>query len=214
MRNTKIYLVRGCYGDWNNVYIGKTINKSRKNDHKRKYGSGIDFEILEEVKGTNKKLWKPRETYWINYYNSLGFIVLNKQLKGGSGVEFHTLETKQKISKWRKQNRVRVRKDVEDKKEEIIKLYLEGLGPHNLGKKYNCHPDVIKRILKENNIKSRTPSQSQKCRKGEKRRKDLWSRIDKIKLLYSQGKNYTELGKIFNTSDVQIKLMLKKENMI
>ena len=103
-----------------------------------------------------------------------------------------------------------MRKDIENKKEEIINLYLEGMGPHNLGKKFQCHPDVIKRILRENGIKFRTPSQSQKCRKGEIRRKDLWDRIDEIKLLYSQGKNYTELGKMFNTSDVQIKLMLKK----
>jgi hypothetical protein len=43
---------------------------------------------------------------------------------------------------------------------------------------------------------------------------DLWDRISEIKLLYLEGKNYTELGKIFNTSDVQIKLMLKKENII
>ena len=215
MKSTKIYLVRGCYGDWNNVYIGKTINKkSRKNDHKRKYGDGIEYNILETIQGTNKKLWKPRETYWINYYKNLGFIVLNSQMKGGSGVEYHSTETKQKISLWRKQNRIRVRKDVEIKKEEIIKLYLEGFGPHNLGKKFQCHPDVIKRILRENNIKFRNPSQSQKCRKGEIRRKDLWGSINEIKLLYSQGKTYTELGKIFNTSDVQIKLMLKKENII
>jgi hypothetical protein len=43
-KNTKIYLVTYCYNDYNKVYIGKTINdKSRKNDHKRKYGNEIDF---------------------------------------------------------------------------------------------------------------------------------------------------------------------------
>lgn len=47
-----------------------------------------------------------------------------------------------------------------------------------------------------------------------KRIEDIWSRIDEIKLLYLQGKNYTELGKIFNTSDVQIKNMLKKEDLL
>jgi Mor family transcriptional regulator len=212
MKTTKIYIVKGCYNDWNKVYIGKTINKSRKNDHKRKYGYDIDYEILEEINGVDKKLWKPQETYWINYYINLGFEVLNKQLKGGSGVEFHSLETKQKISQWVKQNRIRVRKDIESKKDEIIKLYLDGLGPHNLGKKFQCHPDVIKRILRESNTQFRTPSESQKCRKGEKRRKDIWDRIAEIKLLYLKGKNYTELGKTFNTSDVQIKNMLKKEN--
>ncbi|MBC8303786.1 MAG: hypothetical protein H8E55_49505 [Pelagibacterales bacterium] len=210
MKNTKIYLVKGCYGDWNKVYIGKTINKSRKNDHKRKYGYGIEYEILEEIKGTCRQLWQPREAYWINYYINLDFEVLNKQLKGGSGVEFHNQETKQKISQWRRQNRIRVRRDVESKKEEIIKLYLEGLGPHNLAKEYNCHSDVIKRILKENNIPFRTRSESQKNRKGEKRRTDLWDNIENIVSLFGSGKSYTYIGKIYNTSDVQIKIMINK----
>jgi hypothetical protein len=211
VRNTKIYLVRGCYGNWNNVYIGKTINKSRENDHKRKYGKDIDFEILEEIKGTDKKLWIPRETYWIQYYNDLGFIVLNKQNKGGSGVEYHTKETIIKIKEWRKENKHRLRKDIENKKEEIIQLYQEGKGPHILGKHFNCHPDVIKRILKENNIIFRTPSESQQCRKGEIRRKDLYDRLPEIKSLYLSGKSYEFLGRMFNTSGVQIKNIIKKK---
>lgn len=214
VRNTKIYLVRNCYGDGNKIYIGKTINKSRKNDHRRKYGYDINFDILEEIEGTDKNLWKPRETYWIQYYVNLGFEVLNKQLKGGSGVEFHTNETKDKIKKWNQENRPRVRKDIEREKENIIEKYKSGDGAHIISSYYNCHPDVIKRILKENGVKFRTPSESQKCRKGEKRRKDIWDRIDEIKLLYLEGKTFTELGKIYSTSDVQIKLMLKKENML
>ena len=209
IKNTKIYLVINCYNDYNKVYIGKTINKSRKNDHKRKYGPNIIFEILEEIKGTNKNLWKPRESYWIQHYLNSGFEVLNKQLKGGSGVEYHSEETKNKIKEWRKQNHIRVRKDIEDKKHDIIKQYISGSGAHIISSQYGCHPDVIKRILRENNISFRTPSESQKCRKGEKRRKDLYDRISEIKLLHSHGKTYTELGKMFNTSGVQIKLMLK-----
>tara|TARA_R110001592_G_scaffold39983_2_gene131457 strand:- start:7 stop:642 length:636 start_codon:yes stop_codon:yes gene_type:complete len=209
-KDTKIYLVSNCYGDINKVYVGKTINSSRKNDHKRKYGYNIKFKILEEIKGTNKELWKPRESYWIQHYTNLGYEVLNKQKSGGSGVEYHSIETKSKIKKWRKENRVRIRKDVEEQKDLIIEKYKSGSGPHVLGREFNCHPDVIKRILRENNIEFRSPSESQKCRKGERRRKDLWGRIDEIKLLYSQGKNYTELGRIFNTSDVQIKNMLNK----
>lgn len=209
IKNTKIYLVINCYNDYNKVYIGKTINKSRKNDHKRKYGPNIIFKILEEIKGTNKNLWKPRESYWIQHYLNSGFEVLNKQLKGGSGVEYHSEETKNKIKEWKKQNRIRVRKDIEDKKHDIIKQYISGSGAHIISSQYGCHPDVIKRILRENNVSFRTPSESQKCRKGEKRRKDLYDRISEIKLLYSHGKTYTELGKIFNTSGVQIRLMLK-----
>lgn len=214
VRNTKIYLVRNCYGDCNKLYIGKTINKSRKNDHKRKYGYDIDFDILEEIEGTDKNLWKPRETYWIQYYVNLGFEVLNKQLKGGSGVEYHTTETKDKIKKWNQENRPRVRKDIECEKENIIKQYKSGDGVHIISSQYGCHPDVIKRILRESNIPFRTPSESQKCRKGEKRRKDIWDRIGEIKLLYLEGKNFDELGKIYNTSGVQIKSMLKKENVL
>jgi hypothetical protein len=210
LRNTKIYLIRGCYGDWNNVYIGKTINKSRKNDHKRKYGKDINFEILEEVEGINKEFWKPRESYWIKYYQDLGFVVLNKQLKGGSGVECHIQETKNKIKRWNLENRHRVRKDIECEKLDIIKQYKSGDGVHIISSQYGCHPDVIKRILRENEISFRTPSESQKCRKGEKRRKDLYDNIEKIKTLHNSGKTYEEIGRMFNTSGVQIKLILKK----
>jgi hypothetical protein len=214
LRNTKIYLVSGCYGDWNNVYIGKTINESRKNDHKRKYGKDIDFGILEEIEGTNKNLWKPRESYWIKYYQDLGFIVLNKQLKGGSGVEYHTNGSKNKIKQWNQKNRPRVRKDIEDKKLNIIEQYKSGDGVHVISSQYGCHPDVIKRILRENNIPFRTPSESQKCRKGEIRRKDLWDNQEKIVNLYLSGNSFEKIGKLFNTSGVQIKLILKQKNIL
>jgi hypothetical protein len=211
-KNTKIYLVTYCYNDYNKVYIGKTINdKSRKNDHKRKYGNEIDFDILEEIEGTSKSLWEPRESYWIQYYLDIGFEVLNKQLHGGSGVDYHTEEAIAKIKEWNKNNRPRLRRDIESQKDDIITQYLNGDGVHVIGSKYKCHSDVIKRILRENNVSFRTPSESQKCRKGEIRRKDLWDRINEIELLYSQGKTYTELGKLYNTSDVQIKLMLKNK---
>tara|TARA_B110000046_G_C12929197_1_gene370696 strand:+ start:260 stop:907 length:648 start_codon:yes stop_codon:yes gene_type:complete len=210
MRNTKIYLVSNCYGDPKKVYIGKTVNSSRKGDHRRKYGKEIDFIILEEIEGTDKNLWKPRETYWIKKYIDLGYNLQNKQKLGGSGVDYHSPQTIQKLKDWRKNNRFRLRQDIEDKKHQIIEEYNKGTGPHNLGKKYECHPDVIKRILKEGNITLRTRSESQKCRKGEIRRKDLYVRLSEIELLYSQGMNYTQLGKMFNTSDVQIKNLLTK----
>jgi hypothetical protein len=214
LRNTKIYLVSGCYGDCKSVYIGKTINKSRKNDHKRKYGYDIEFKILEEIEGTNKNLWKPRESYWIQHYINLGFKVLNKQLKGGSGVEYHTEETKNKIKQWKKENRVRVRKDIEDKKLDIIEQYKSGDGVHIISSQYGCHPDVIKRILRESNTPFRTPSESQKCRKGEIRRKDLWDNQEKIVNLYLSGNSFEKIGKLFNTSGVQIKLILKQKNIL
>lgn len=216
IRNTKIYLVTNCYGDINKIYIGKTINNSRKNDHKRKYGLDIGFYILEEIKGINRDLWKPRESYWIKYYINLGFNLQNKQLKGGSGVEYHTEDVKNKIKRKKKLNRVRVRKDIEEKKLDIIKQYKEGDGVHIISYKYKCHPDVIKRILRESKIKLRNASESQKSRKDvkEPKRKDLWENINKIKELYLKGNSFTKLGKLFKTSDVQIKNMLKKEKLI
>ena len=68
LRNTKIYLVSNCYNDSNKVYIGKTINSTRKRDHMRKYGKDIDFLELEEIEGTDSKNWKPLETYWIQQF--------------------------------------------------------------------------------------------------------------------------------------------------
>ena len=215
MRNTKIYIVLNCYGNPNQVYIGKTINKSRKNDHKRKYGYDVIFAILEEIEGTEKNVWKPRETYWIQKYIDLGYDVLNKQKLGGSGVEFHSLESREKIKKSKSLlPHPNLRSDIENQSCSIVIEYKNGMGPHNLAKKYNCHPDVIKRILRENDVPFRSPSESQKCRKGEKRRKDIWKVVDEIKLLYLGGKTFTEIGKMYNTSDVQIKLMLKKENIL
>jgi hypothetical protein len=217
LRNTKIYLVSNCYNDSNKVYIGKTINSTRKRDHMRKYGKDIDFLELEEIKGTDSKNWKPLETYWIQQFTQWGFDIQNTQKLGGSGVNFHSLESRNRIKQSKSlKPHPNMRKDIEFIKEDIIKQYESGDGVHIISKQLNCHSDVIKRILRENNITLRTPSQSQKSRKDLKnlKRNDLWNRISEIKLLYLEGKNYTELGKIFNTSDVQIKLMLKKENVI
>lgn len=109
-----------------------------------------------------------------------------------------------------------MRKDVDSNSEQIIERYKGGEGIYILAKEYKCHPQVIDRILKQNNVKKRSPSESQKCRADLKkpRRKDLWDRISEIKSLYLQNKSFTEIGRIFNTSDTQIRLMLKKENVI
>lgn len=216
-KNTMIYLVSNCCNNPKKVYIGKTINYTRKRDHMRKYGKDIDFFELEEIKGTDSKNWKWIETYWIQQFMQWGFEIQNLQKLGGSGVNFHSIETRNKIiqSKSLKPH-PNMREDIESQKNNIIKQYESGDGVHIISKRLKCHPDVIKRILRENSIIFRTPSQSQKSRKDLKniKRSDLWDRIDDIKLLYLECKNYTKLGKIFNTSDVQIRLMLKKENII
>ena len=95
---TKIYLVTNCFGDPSKIYIGKTKN-SRENAHKRTYGQNIEYSIIDEVNSLNRKNWEPLETFWIEYYKFLGFTLMNVRKKGGSGSEFCTEETKQKISK-------------------------------------------------------------------------------------------------------------------
>lgn len=109
-----------------------------------------------------------------------------------------------------------MRKDVNNNSEQIIERYKAGEGIHILAEEYQCHPQVIGRILKQNNVEKRSPSESQKCRADLKKpkRNDLWDRISEIRSLYLQNKGFTEIGRIFNTSDTQIRLMLKKENVI
>ena len=95
---TYIYLVEKCFGDPNKVYIGKTKG-SRKSNHKKTYGDQIEYSLIDEVNSLKYKDWEPLETFWIEYFKFLGFTVVNKRKKGGSGSEFQTEETKQKIKK-------------------------------------------------------------------------------------------------------------------
>lgn len=99
---TRIYLVENCYGDPNKVYIGKTKTDKRHFEHRQKYGYQITFTIIEEIDSLDRKDWKPLESYWIEQFRQWGFEIQNIQKLGGSGVEFHTQETKDKISKTKK----------------------------------------------------------------------------------------------------------------
>jgi group I intron endonuclease len=100
MEHTKIYLVTNCYNNPNKVYIGETKN-NRKKDHKRKFGSQIEYTEIDEINSLNRKDWKPLETYWINQFRAWGFEVLNKN-EGGGGPTTHSKKTKEKMSKTRK----------------------------------------------------------------------------------------------------------------
>lgn len=95
---TKIYLVTNCFGDPNKVYIGKTKNSTRENNHKKKFGYNTIFTYIDEVESLYYKDWEPLETFWIEYFRFLGFELQNIRKKGGSGPNFHTEETKLKIS--------------------------------------------------------------------------------------------------------------------
>lgn len=109
-----------------------------------------------------------------------------------------------------------MRQDINEKADKIILEYKSGDGMWVLSKRYDCHYQVIQRLLKENSIERRLPSESQKSRRDLKqpRRKDLWSCIDEIKSLYLQGLSKVAIGKKFNTSDTQIRLMLQKEGVM
>lgn len=92
---TKIYLVTNIDNDPNKVYIGKTIN-SRFAFHRRRFGSQITYDYIDEVNSLNHKDWKPLESYWILQFKAWGFNVVNKN-DGGSGAEYYSEEIKQKL---------------------------------------------------------------------------------------------------------------------
>ena len=95
---TKIYLVTNCYGDPNKVYIGKTINNKRKNDHQIRFGKEIIFNYIDEINSLDSKDWKPLECFWISYFKFLGFELMNKN-DGGGGNSLVSLKTRIKKSK-------------------------------------------------------------------------------------------------------------------
>jgi hypothetical protein len=97
IKKVKIYLVINCYNDPNKVYIGKTKN-SREKDHKKKYGNNIEYFYIDEIDSLKHEDWEPLETYWIEQFRQWGYKIVNIRKKGGSGPDFHTDETKYKIS--------------------------------------------------------------------------------------------------------------------
>lgn len=109
----KIYYLHK--GDNIPFYVGKTINpKNREKQHKFEREESVKMVIVEEVK---KDKWKCRESYWIEQFTQLGFVLENKN-KGGGGPlggtpkpqgfglgRKHSIYTKQKISQANKNNK-------------------------------------------------------------------------------------------------------------
>jgi hypothetical protein len=96
---TEIYLITNIDNNPNKVYIGKSQDsKRRKSSHKRRFGFQITFDIIDSINSLERKYWKPLECKWINYYKDLGYEVINKN-EGGNGVDYHTEQTKIKLSK-------------------------------------------------------------------------------------------------------------------
>jgi len=93
--NKFIYIYYLHKGDNIPFYIGKTKNcNNRISGHRLKYGLNTFLEKLDLVENKECKFW---ESYWIGQFKNWGFNLVNKN-KGGGGLSFHTLESKQKIS--------------------------------------------------------------------------------------------------------------------
>jgi hypothetical protein len=88
----------------NNIpfYVGKTSSdpKKRERDHRYKYGKDIKLKVVD-ICSDEKEIWKSKESYWIKYFQSLGFILQN-QNEGGGGPKYHNKEVCEKISIKRK----------------------------------------------------------------------------------------------------------------
>jgi hypothetical protein len=96
---TYIYLITNINNNPNKVYIGKTRNTdSRKNDHKRKYGKQIIFNVIDIIESVDYHDWEDIETYWIEQFKAWGFILMNNRMKGGNGPQTRTEDEKLRIS--------------------------------------------------------------------------------------------------------------------
>jgi hypothetical protein len=79
-------------------YVGKTINpKMRLNHHKIKYNGAV-MTVIDSVKSTDHKVWKPLESMWIEHYIDQGFTLTNKN-NGGQGASKYTPEQCDKMKK-------------------------------------------------------------------------------------------------------------------
>jgi len=139
---TKIYLVTNCYGDPNKVYIGKTINDSREGQHRKKYGEHITFDYIDEINSTSRKEWEPLETFWIEQFRQWGFEIVNKRKKGGSGPEYHTKETCDKISQKLKGKNKSEESTAKKRKPK----------PEGFGDKISNHPERGSKIIQANKL--------------------------------------------------------------
>lgn len=97
--NTYIYILENIDNDPNKVYIGKSIDPNRRrNAHYCRFTKTINFKIIDTINSQDREIWKPIETYWIQYYKDKGFNVIN-QNEGGGGFNKANDLTRVKMSK-------------------------------------------------------------------------------------------------------------------
>ncbi len=98
MERTKIYYLH--YGDNVPIYVGKSNRiQGRIPSHRKKFGSDIVIEILDDVPLHEWKFW---ECFWIEQFKQWGYVLSNKNNGGGGATKqnFSPIRS-QKISKAR-----------------------------------------------------------------------------------------------------------------
>ena len=129
MKITYIYLIENIPGG--TIYIGKTVNPTnRKHDHKAKFGTQIQFTIIDQIESINKEDWTPLEKYWISQFKSWGFTLLNKNDGGGGSSNAIITD----------EHRIKIGKANSKPKPEGFGNHLvemaKNLGKNNIGRKY------------------------------------------------------------------------------
>ncbi len=173
LKETKIYLITNCYGDPNKVYVGKTTNDSRKNNHSRIFGKQINYGYIDCVDSLSYGKWKPLECYWIEQFRQWGFDVINKN-KGGGGTSSHTKETRLKMLEKSNKN-----------KNQILELY-KTKSILEISKLLNLDYTTVKNLLlrekKYEKNKNHKQSESQK----EKMKVIMINKLGKITEQYNK----------------------------
>ena len=99
--------------------------------------------------------------------------------------------------------------DVYEKSEEICNYYKNGLGLEDIKKLFNCSTDIIKKILKQNNIKIR----SRRHGSIKKSRTDAWERAQEICRRYVDGDTIVDLCAEIDCSSTLITTILLENNI-
>jgi hypothetical protein len=126
-------------------YIGKCNNINiRYSQHKKKYGSDINIEILEVVED---KEWKVKEKYYILLFKSKGFKLENKN-NGGGGSSSLTDISKEKISKSKIGNNYKLNRIPKNNIENLYKTK----GIYDICKELNLTYNTVRKYLECKNL--------------------------------------------------------------
>ena len=147
---TYIYLIENIDNDPYKVYIGKTTTpRVRELSHRRKFGSNIIYNIIDQIESTDKKIWKPIETMWIQTFKNWEFQIVNKN-EGGGGVNQHTIESRLKMM-GSKSNQFRETISKALRGRIFTQEWVNKIGQSKLGNKYRMgiqHTEEVKNKIR------------------------------------------------------------------